>query len=210
MADVPNKGTNKVVDLSHHNGKVNFVKAAETLIGVIQKATQGETFVDPTFTKNRKAALDAGLLFGAYHFGTGANGVSQAEHFLETVGDVENTVLVLDFEDNHAGTSMTLEEARAFVTHIKEQTGRFPGFYSGHTIKNALGTSVDPVLSQCWFWLAQYGPTPVVPPNWTKFTLWQYTDGAVGPTPHEVPGFGRCDRDLFNGTDQELKAFWGT
>jgi lysozyme len=210
MADVPNKGTNSVVDLSHHNGNVNLTKAAESLVGVIQKATQGETFVDPTFKKNRQKALDAGLLFGAYHFGTGASGVSQAQHFLETVGDVKKTLLVLDFEDNHAGTSMTLEEARAFVTHIKEQTGRFPGLYSGHTIKKALGTSIDPVLSQCWFWLAQYGPTPVVPPCWKKWTMWQYTDGALGPTPHEVPGIGRCDRDLFNGADKDLKAFWGT
>ena len=202
--------TNRVVDLSHHNGKVNFAKAAESLIGVIQKATQGETFVDPTYAKNRKAALDNGLLFGAYHFGTGASGVSQAAHFLKTVGNVEKTVLVLDFEDNHAGTSMTLEEARAFVTHIKSETGRFPGFYSGHTIKKALGTTVDPILSQCWFWLAQYGPTAVVPPCWKKWTLWQYTDGAIGPEPHEVDGVGRCDRDKFNGTDQALKTFWGT
>ena len=211
MADVTNKGVNQVVDLSHHNGNVNFAKAAASgLIGVIQKATQGETFVDPTFKKNRKGTLDNGLLFGAYHFGTGASGVSQAVHFLETVENVKDTVLVLDFEDNHAGTSMTLEEARAFVTHIKEQTGRFPGLYSGHTIKQALGTTVDPILSQCWFWLAQYGPTPVVPPCWKKWTLWQYTDGALGPTPHEVNGIGRCDRELFNGAAKDLKAFWGT
>jgi lysozyme len=54
---------------------------------------------------------------------------------------------------------MTLEEARAFVTHIKFELGRWPGFYSGHDIKEALGTSVDPILKNCWFWLAQYGPT---------------------------------------------------
>jgi lysozyme len=211
MSELSVKGSNTVVDLSHHNGKVNFAKAAaDGVIGVIQKATQGEAYVDPTFEKNRKGALDNGILFGAYHFGTGANGVSQAAHFLETVGDVKNTVLVLDFEDNHAGTSMTLEEARAFVTHIKTHTGRFPGFYSGHTIKNALGTEVDPILSQCWFWLAQYGPTPVVPPCWKTWTLWQYTDGGVGPTPHNVDGIGLCDRDIFNGSDKDLKKFWGT
>ena len=57
-------------------------------------------------------------------------------------------------------------------------------------------------------WLAQYGPTAVVPPNWATWTLWQYTDGAVGPEPHQVPGIGRCDRDRFNGTESELKSFW--
>jgi lysozyme len=201
---------NAVVDISHHNGKVNLVKAkADGIIGVIQKATQGEQYVDPTFKRNRKAALDAGILFGAYHFGTGANGVSQAQHFLDTVQPDAKTVVVLDFEDNPAGTTMTLEEARAFVTHVRAQLGRWPGFYSGHTIKRLLGTSVDPVLKNCWFWLAQYGATAVVPPCWSTWTLWQYTDGGVGPPPHTVDGIGRCDRDYYNGTPAQLTSWWG-
>jgi lysozyme len=202
---------NIVIDISHHNGtQLKFDKAkADGIVGVIQKATQGENYVDPTFRKNRDAALDAGLLFGAYHFGTGANGVSQASHFLETVQPNDKTIVVLDFEDNPAGTSMSLEEARAFVTHVQSELGRWPGFYSGHTIKQKLGTTVDPVLKNCWFWLAQYGPTPVVPPCWSKWTLWQYTDGGVGPEPHSVEGVGRCDREYYNGTVAQMKAWWG-
>jgi len=102
----------------------------------------------------------------------------------------------------------TLEEARAFVTHVNENTGKFPGLYSGHYIKQLLGTNHDPVLSQCWFWLAQYGPTAVVPPNWKTWTMWQYTDGASGNGPYQVKGIGRCDRDVFNGTEEELRKFW--
>jgi GH25 family lysozyme M1 (1,4-beta-N-acetylmuramidase) len=201
---------NVVIDISHHNGIVNLQKAAESgILGVIQKATQGQSFVDPTFKTNRKKANDANLLFGAYHFGTSSNGVKQAEHFLDTVGDVSKTLLVLDFEADPAGPDMTLEEARAFVTHVNAKTGRFPGFYSGHFIKEKLGVSSDPVLKQCWFWLAQYGPTPVVPPNWPTWTMWQYTDGAIGPEPHKVPGVGRCDRDKFNGSEQQLRQLWG-
>ncbi len=202
---------NTVVDTSHHNGNVDFAKAKQAgLFGVIQKATQGEAYVDKTFISNREAALAAGLKFGAYHFGTGANGVSQATHFLEVVKPGSETVVVLDFEDNRAGTSMTLEEARAFVTHVHDTLGRWPVFYSGHTIKNLLGTMVDPVLKNCALWLAQYGPTPVVPPCWGKWTLWQYTDGGVGPEPHSVPGIGSCDRDKFNGDAAALSGWWGT
>jgi lysozyme len=119
-------------------------------------------------------------------------------------------VVVLDFEDNPTGSSMTLEEARAFVVHIHDKLGRWPGFYSGHTIKRALGTSVDPILKNCWFWLAQYGPTAVVPPCWTTWTLWQYTDGGVGPAPHSVNGIGSCDREFYSGTNAQLKTWWGT
>lgn len=201
---------NVVVDISHHNGSINFVKVKEAgIVGVIQKSTQGQGNIDPTFKSNRKKILDAGLLFGAYHFATGSDGLKQARHFLDVVGDTSKTLLVLDFEPNPTGPSMNLEEARAFVTHVNQETGRYPGFYSGHYIKQLLGTNSDPVLAQCWFWLAQYGTTPVVPPNWATWTLWQYTDGAVGPEPHTVPGLGRCDRDKFNGTEAQLRKLWG-
>lgn len=200
---------NAVVDLSHHNGTVNFSQAHTAgILGVIQKATQGQTGVDPTYKTNRVKATKEKLLWGAYHFGTGSDGIKQAEHFLDVVGDASKTILVLDLEANPTGPSMTLEEARAFVTHVKEATGRFPGLYSGHFIKDLLGTKTDPVLANCWFWLAQYGPTAVVPPNWSTWTFWQYTDGAAGPDPHTVPGIGRCDRDRYQGTTEDLVAFW--
>ena len=201
---------NVIVDISHHNGNVNLVKAKEDgILGMIQKATQGQSNKDPTFTTNKTKAMDAGLLFGAYHFATGSDGLKQAEHFLNVVGDDPKTLLVLDFEPNPTGPSMTLEEARAFVTHVNAVTGRFPGFYSGHFIKQLLGTGHDPILANCWFWLAQYGPTPVVPVNWNTWTMWQYTDGAIGPGPHKVNGIGRCDRDKFNGSEVQLRKLWG-
>src|SRR5215475_8045931 len=151
---------NVIIDISHHNGNVNLAKAKEDgILGVIQKATQGQTFKDPTYGPNRQKAKDAGLLWGAYHFGTGNDGVKQAQHFLDVVGSDPGTLLVLDFEPNPTGPSMDLEEAREFVTHVNEERRRFPGFYSGHYIKQLLGTSTDSILAECWFWLAQYGPT---------------------------------------------------
>jgi GH25 family lysozyme M1 (1,4-beta-N-acetylmuramidase) len=200
---------NAVVDISHHNGNVNLNKAKQDgILGVIQKATQGQTGKDPTYKTNRTKAQTAELLWGAYHFGTGSDGIKQAENFLAVVGDTANVLLVLDFEPNPTGPDMTLEEARAFVTHVKDKTGRFPGLYSGHYIKGLLGTNTDSILAECWFWLAQYGPTPVVPPNWSTWTMWQYTDGAIGPEPHKVSGIGRCDRDKFNGNATQLRKLW--
>jgi lysozyme len=200
---------NAVIDISHHNGNVNLNRARDDgILGVIQKASQGQSNRDPTYKTNRKKANDAGLLWGAYHFATGSNGVHQAENFLETVGDLAGVLLVLDFEPNATGPSMSLEEARAIVTHVRLHTGKRIGFYSGHYIKQLLGSGKDPILAECWFWLAQYGPTPVVPPNWPTWTMWQYTDGAFGPEPHKVNGVGRCDRDKFNGPEQQLRQLW--
>lgn len=202
--------TNAVFDLSHFNANSDFAQAvAGGMIGVLHKATQGLTYVDPEYAARRGPAQAAGLLWGAYHFATGDDPTAQADHFLATVGaDNAGMLLVLDFEQNTGGTSMTLDQARTFVTRIQAQTGRWPGFYSGSYIKQLLGDQKDPVLSQCWFWLAEYGSTPAVPANWESWTLWQYTDGTNGPEPHTTPGIGTSDRDQYNGEADALKAFW--
>ena len=204
-------GSNVIIDLSHHNQNLDFSRMKDPggILGIIHKATQGMNYVDPTYEAHEAAATQAGLLWGAYHFGTGADGVEQAQHFLEEVEWDGQTLLALDLEANPSGPSMNLEEARGFVTHINQVTGNWPVLYSGYYIKQLLGSNQDPVLAQCPFWLAQYGPTAVVPANWQTWTLWQYTDGAAGPQPHDVPGAGLCDRDYYNGDTAGLQAGWG-
>jgi lysozyme len=128
---------NAVIDLSHHNTIASYKKiAADGVLGVVQKATQGFTFKDPTFKKNKAGVTGEGMLFGAYHFGVGGDPVAQADFFLSTVGDTQ--LLVLDFEGNSHGSSMTLLEAESFVHRVFTRTGRYPGLYSGHTVKEAL------------------------------------------------------------------------
>lgn len=202
-------GLNVVIDLSHHNGDVDLAKAkGDGIMGVIHKATQGLGYADPEFGTNQQKVEDAGLYWGAYHFGTGSDGVQQAEHFLDVVKPEADVLLVLDFEANPQGPSMTLEEARAFVTHVQQVTGRWCGLYAGHYLKELLGTASDRILGQCWFWLAQYSMTAVVPPNWKTWTMWQYTDGGLGHPPYQVAGVGRCDRDTFNGSRKRLDVLW--
>jgi lysozyme len=200
---------NAVIDISHWDGEVDFqAVAGDGILGVVQKATQGQLDIDPTYERNRANATQAGLLWGAYHFGTGEDGVAQAEHFLSVVGDSDDVLLALDFEQNTDGSSMDLDEARAFVTHVQARTGRFPGLYGGSYLKGLIGAASDPVLVQCWLWIAEYGPQPFIPPNWRTWTFWQYTDGVHGPEPHSVAGVGPCDRDFFNGPEVQLRKLW--
>lgn len=200
---------NAVVDLSHHNGNVDFTAArADGIAAVFHKASQGTGYVDPAYASNRAKAEAAGILWGAYHFGTGDDPAAQAAHFLAAIGDPHGVLLVLDFEPDTQGTSMSLAQARAFVQQIEAKTGKWPGLYSGSLIKQELGGASDPVLANCWLWLSEYGPTAKVPPCWRSWTFWQYTDGNIGPGPHAVAGIGACDRDQFNGTIEELSAFW--
>jgi lysozyme len=205
-----------VIDISHHNNISDFANVRKAGIGaVIHKATQGIGYTDPTLKANRRKIKNAGLQFGAYHFGTAGNATAQADYFLSTVGN-DPALLVLDFEPNSQGHDMSLLEAEEFVHHIAQTTGKYPGLYSGHTIKEALAkaaitSAAQTELSKCWLWIAQYGPAPLIPKVWDRWTLWQYTDGAAGSAgPLQIPGVGRCDRDQFNGTSAELAAFWAS
>lgn len=201
---------NAVIDISHHNGpSLDFAAAKlDGVVGVIHKASQGTDGRDPMYAINRKKATAAGLLWGAYHFATGADALQQASNFLSAIGDRTGVLMVLDFEPNTTGPTMSLDQARKFVTYIKAQTGVWPGLYSGNLIKQTLGNKPDNILNNCWFWLAQYGPHADVPANWPTWTMWQYTDGAVGEQPHQVNGIGHCDRDRFNGDLAGLHRLW--
>ena len=208
------KPINVIVDLSHHNEAVDFVKMkADGIVGVIHKATQGLRYVDKSYASRRRKAVDCELLWGAYHFGVGADGSDQAQFFLKVTKPDQHTLLVLDYEPNLTGPTMALDQAREFVEHVAEATGRWPGLYSGHLIKEQLGgvTPPDRQLSKCFLWLAQYnGPKPLnIPSTFKTWTFWQYTDGVHGPEPHRVDGVGLCDRNKFNGSLARLRKLWG-
>ena len=195
-----------VIDLSHHNGVVDFVKLeASGIVGVIGKASQGLTHIDPLFAAHRDAAKAVGLLWGAYHFGVNADGAAQADHFLARTGTDPSTLLAHDFESNgDSDATMTLDQARAFLRRVNDRTGRWPGLYSGDLIRHALGDQKDAELARSWLWLAQYAPEAQTPANWPHWALWQYTSQGTA-----AGIVGKVDRNRFNGTLDGLKRFWG-
>jgi len=203
---------NAVVDLSHYNNAVNFSEARQGgLLGVVHKATQGTFETDPEYAARRPLALAAGLLWGAYHFGTDADGAAQAQHFLSTARPAPGVLLMLDFEAPAAGPGMSRAQAEAFVQAVHAATGRYPGLYSTCGYLAATGAEQSSVLAKCWLWLAEYAPIaePKAPPLWRTWTMWQYTDGQAGNEPRSAPGIGPCDRDIFNGELPGMLALWG-
>jgi lysozyme len=201
--------TNSVIDLSHYDAQIDLSSAQQAgIVGVIHKATQGISFADPTYRANLAQAQALGLLWGAYHFATGDDPVSQADFFLQTVKPAAGALLALDFESNNPGSTMSLEQAKAFVTHIQAATGTWPGLYGGAYLRDQLGSQPDPVLKNCWLWLAQYEPTAILPPGWSNWTLWQYTDGHIVPDPNPIAGVTPCDRSYYCGSLDALRSKW--
>jgi lysozyme len=72
-----------VVDISYHNGDIDLAAARNAgIVAAFHKATQGAGYADPLYATNRATAQAAGILWGAYHFGTDGDGVQQADFFL--------------------------------------------------------------------------------------------------------------------------------
>jgi GH25 family lysozyme M1 (1,4-beta-N-acetylmuramidase) len=204
-----------VIDIYHEDSVASFDEAfAAGLRGVIHKATTGATGRDDAYADRRVLATRAGLLWGAFHWGTARPISDQVDNFLAAAEPDENTLVALDFERD-VGNQMTLEGAREFLEMINDRLGRRAVLYSGDTAKSALGTRIDPFFGSHRLWLAQYGNNPSVQPSWQNFWLWQYTDGVHGPGRKTVPGIpgdrsNRLDCDYFAGTEADLRAQWAS
>ncbi len=199
MADV-------VIDLSHYQTVSQDFSAAVAagVAAVVLKATQGTAFIDPTFLPRVAEARASGLLIGAYHFLDGSNPSQQMAHFLSVARDEAGLDwLAIDWEPCPASPAGSMGAAQAVAT-VHTATGKWPVLYTGRYMV----PSPSAVLSNCPLWLPEYGTNPVCPPGWSKWTLWQHTDGNVGSDAVPVAGIGRCDRSRFAGTIVDLVSWW--
>lgn len=197
-----------VVDLFHGDDVRDFKAVyAAGIRGVIHKATQGTGNVDPAFAARRVAAVAAGLLYAAYHFGDDSDVTAQVDHFLSVAKPDDATMLALDFEPNGEHT-MSLAQAKIFLQQVYDKTGQRPILYSGNLIKESLKGKPDPFFNAHRLWLCEYGPRAILPPGWDTYFLYQFTGDGVGPGPHEIDGIATqgIDLNVFGGTD--LASEW--
>jgi lysozyme len=225
-------GLDAVIDISHNVTVSDFNQVRRSnILAVIHKSTEGGDWIDPSYAPRRVEAESAGLLWGAYHFGTRQySGARQAQTFLGVVRPGPKTLMALDFElnDYNPNNTMTLAQAEEFVQVVQQATGRLPLVYTHAAWANGeragrrgvrLREPVGPgsILARCDLWLADPREEPQVPYAWADrgWRLWQYvanesqSDAAYGSVSRAVPGVTHCDRNLFAGNSTELYRFWG-
>jgi lysozyme len=207
---MPSVISDAVIDLSHWQAPVDFAQAKSAgIAAVILKATQGANWIDTTFAARFAAATAAGLLVGAYHFLDASEPVLQVANFLSVARGCP--VLALDAEPNEIGGTVTVAQAAEAAARLHMAAGRTPLIYISRFGPDERGTGFpNSVLSRCPLWLPAYNSLPVCPPGWSKWLLWQHTDGSVGSDMAPVAGIGRCDRSRFAGTVADLAAWWNS
>ncbi|TXL73627.1 1,4-beta-N-acetylmuramidase [Vineibacter terrae] len=225
-------GLDAVIDISHMVDVSDFglARRHSDIEAVIHKSSEGGDWFDPSYGARRAQAEAAGMLWGAYHYGTRQySGADQAAAFLSAAQPGPSTLLALDFElnDRNPRNTMTLAQAETFVLAVQQATGRLPMVYvhpnwangvppPGHSASLAQPIMPGSILARCELWLADYRDEPEVPMAWADrgWRLWQYVanespaDAAYGTVPRAVQGISHCDRNLFAGSSSDLNRFW--
>jgi lysozyme len=195
------------VDVSHHNGRVDWpqIRASGYAFAYL-KASEGATWRDSTFVRNRAEAERTGLVTGAYHFFTLCRGGrDQALNFVAAMGPARAVSLPpavdLEFGGNcseRPSRDTVLAQLAAF-TSVLDSAGQRPAiFYVTEEFHEAYlrGGKVENAL-----WVRSVFGRPRFAADWT---FWQYA--ATG----RVAGArGRIDLDAFRGSPTEFRAVVG-
>lgn len=175
------------IDVSHHQGVIDWRRvAADEVVFVMGKATEGTTFRDHRWATNRAGARANRIPVGAYHFarpnGSVADALVEARHHLRhatpAAGDI---VPALDLEATLLSAKDTTRWALAWLNAVEEAIGATPIVYTGSGWA-ATHLHPDPALKRYPLWVAHYTtkPAPRLPKPWTEWMWWQHTD--KGPT----------------------------
>ncbi|MDE6131746.1 MAG: glycoside hydrolase family 25 protein [Oscillospiraceae bacterium] len=164
----------KVIDVSKHNGTINWSDVKKDGIeGVIIRAGHGKlaSQKDPMFETNYKGALTAGLHIGAYWYSyavTAAEAKNEAEVFLEAIkGKKFDLPVYLDIEDKTQvplGKKVCTDIVNTFMG-VLEAAGYFAGVYS---FDSFFGSNLEAaVRSRYALWVARVeNVAPAYAPEW--------------------------------------------
>ena len=208
------------IDVSYWNAGIDWpkVRAAGQRF-VFVKASEADTYRDPTFGGNWSGAKSAGLLRGAYHFfRCNVDAKKQADSFIKYVKSFNDDgelppVLDLETHDNQKKEKI-IPAVKTWLDRVEASLGKKPIIYSGYYFLQDYFSEPGggpPMWAKDYpLWIAQYpnqylpGMEPSLPRGWFRWTFWQYSKkGSVNGINAEV------DLDLFNGTLEALYKFAG-
>lgn len=178
------------IDISHHNGEIDFDKLAEKdadVSFVYIKATEGTDFIDPKFLQNSRRAIASGVPTGAYHFFRyDSDGELQALNFMRAMrGRNFKLPPAIDVEDwgnpdGHA-KALIVERLRA-LTDCLTQEGYTPVIYTNIEGYHRL---IKGNFDNLPLWISSFSYPPIDnDPENKLWTIWQYSHrGSVDGVP---------------------------
>lgn len=187
-------GTKKVIDVSHHNGTIDWEKVkAAGVDGAILRCGYGDNIAsqdDKQWKRNADECTRLGIPFGVYLYSYAKStdqAKSEAEHVLRLIKGYKLSYPVYYDLEEHGTESGAVERAKIFCEAIKA-AGYMPGVYAN---KNWWDNYLKG-LTGYTRWVARYNDTLGV----DNVDMWQYTsDGSVSGISGRVD-MNHCYRDF--------------
>lgn len=150
------------IDISSYQADLNLVAVSSSIQGVIVKATEGTSYVNPHCDRHYQQAKSANLLRGFYHFAGSSDPLAEAAFFYRNVlGYLHDGIPVLDWEGNQ-----TVDWVNRFVRQFHNLTNIWCWIYANPWRFNQGG--VEP---NCARWVASY--PEVAHPMFTQAASWE-------------------------------------
>lgn len=111
------------IDISSHNKGIDLAKL-EGCDFVIIKATQGKTYLNPTFKTMITQALDLGMCVGVYHYVSGIGAEAEAEWFYQNIKPyIGRVVIAIDWENYQNSAWGNVHYLDQLMSAINKRTG---------------------------------------------------------------------------------------
>jgi GH25 family lysozyme M1 (1,4-beta-N-acetylmuramidase) len=182
---------------------------------IIIKATQGNSYLNPTFKTQYQQAKAAGKLLGIYHYIDGSGADAEANYFVnavKSVGGIGEAILAVDQESGQNSAWGNITYVKQLMDKIYSLTGVKPFIYVQHSaaaVYNNIQAAGYPLWGAQY---ANYNQTNYQSSPWRDGKNW----GNWGADPKirqyssagRIPGYaGNLDLDLFYGTKEDWKNY---
>jgi len=202
------------MDVSHHNGIVNWEKAKEEGIEFAFMRAMFGYNKDKQFDRNWSEAKRVGIARGAYGWTIhGFNQIKTAKLFVDCiVDDLGELPPVVDFESTKYYGNPTFTELKQYIGEVERLSKVKPIIYTSKGYWNGRPNNIN----QIWalkhdLWVANYTTSlePAMPSVWVNsnktYVFWQYTKKGDG----HFYGCEGMDLDLnkFNGNKELFESY---
>lgn len=176
----------KIVDISHHQGNINWPKFAKAVGLVIIRTQDGSRVEDTMHVYNEAQAIKNGVPFGVYAFNRSlstADARIEAKDFYKRANK-NAKFYVIDVETvssakSNGGSGESMRSViKAYVAQLRQLTKKKIGLYVANHLYDQLKLDISDFD---FVWIPRYGPN--APTH--KCDIWQYTetgkvDGVAG------------------------------
>lgn len=182
------------IDVSYYQGDITWPRVARAGVKfAFIRVTDGTDIIDTKFVANWRGAKAAKIQRGAYqYFRANLSPTDQADVVIRMLRahGIGELPPVIDVEETMGLPLATVAaNARIWIERVRKELGVEPLVYTNPGMWGIRGA---PELASQELWLAHYTQgCPVIPPPWTRFRLWQYSDngridGISGPVDLDV------------------------